>query len=138
MTFVNPSSLSRSLTTYCGAMQMTGFFASRIVVVSGGGLSPSAQSRVATLPNRAVEAPQHPANSKSRRFVYIGTSSKSPLTVALPGAEHRADVFCVDLKAPLARKIPRPRIKRTRHYRAPRTEFNPKPTTRCPKKLRKY
>src|SRR6516225_450148 len=99
MTFVNPSSFSRSLTTYCGAMQMVGFFASRIVVVSGG-LSPWALSRGATPQNSAVEAAQHPANSKSRRFVCIGTSSTSPLTVALPGAEHRADVFCVDLKGP--------------------------------------
>jgi hypothetical protein len=82
--FVNPSALSRSLTTYCGAMQMVGFFARRIVVVSGGGSGPSALSLVATVPNRAVEAAaQNPANSKSRRFVFIGTSSKSPLTVAL-------------------------------------------------------
>ena len=65
-----PSSFSRSLTTYCGAMQMVGFFASRIVVVSGG-LSPWALSRVATPQNSAVEAAQHPANSKSRRFVCI-------------------------------------------------------------------
>src|SRR6516165_4574165 len=107
--FVIPSAFSRSLTTYCGAMQMVGFFARRIVVVSGGGLAPSAQSRVATVPNRAVEAPQHPANSKSRRFVCIGTSSKSPLTVAFPGSEYLAELFCVDPKTPLARKIPRPR-----------------------------
>src|SRR6516164_10878181 len=54
-------------------MQMVGFFARRIVVVSGGGSDPSARSRVATVQNRAVEAAQHPANSKSRRFVCIGT-----------------------------------------------------------------
>src|SRR5262249_33400505 len=79
-------------------MQMVGFFARRIVVVSGGGSGPSALSRAATLQNRAVEAAQAPATSKSRRFVCIGTSSKSPQTVALPGAECRVDVICADLK----------------------------------------
>ena len=49
------------------------------MVVSGGGLRPSALSRAAMLQTRAVEAAQHPANSKSRRFVCIGASSKSPL-----------------------------------------------------------
>jgi hypothetical protein len=58
-------------------MQMTGFFARRIVVVSGGGLAPSAQSRVATLQNSAVEAAQDPANSKLRRFVCIGASQNA-------------------------------------------------------------
>src|ERR1700682_1983838 len=67
-------------------MQMVGFFARRIVVVSGGGLGPSALSRVATLQTRVVEAAQHPANSKSRRFVCIGASSKCP---------HRFDDVCV-------------------------------------------
>src|SRR5437667_3254754 len=90
-------------------MQMTGFFARRIVVVSGGGLTPSALSLAATLQNRAEEAAQHPANTKSRRFVCIGTSSKSPQMAGLPGAERRADVFCADPKAPLTAKIPRPR-----------------------------
>src|SRR3981189_1765532 len=89
-------------------MQMVGFFARRIEVVSGGGLDPSALSRAATLQTRAVEAAQHPANSKSRRFVCIGASSKLPLTV-VGGPHVGAEVFCVDLKAPPARKIPRPR-----------------------------
>src|SRR5689334_20854467 len=79
-------------------MQMVGFFASRIVVVSGGGLSPSALSRAATLQNSAVEAPQHPAISKSRRFVCIGTSSKSVLTVGSGGAECRSTCFAWTLR----------------------------------------
>src|SRR5262249_21476954 len=72
-------------------MQMVGFFARRIVLVSGGGSGPSALSRAVTLQNRAVEAAQAPANSKSRRFLGIGTSSKSRLTIALRGAERWAD-----------------------------------------------
>src|SRR6516162_8006561 len=67
------------------AMQMVGFFASRIVVVSGG-LSPWALSRAATPQNSAVEAAQHPANSKSRRFVCIrGAPRKLVLTVRSGG-----------------------------------------------------
>src|SRR6516164_6996538 len=84
-------------------MQMVGFFARRIVVVSGGGLAPSALSRVATLQNSTLEAAQHPATSKSRRFVCIGTSSKSPNGGA-PGSRTSGRRVLRGPKAPLARR----------------------------------
>src|SRR6516225_6411347 len=77
--FVIPSAASRSLITYCGATQMLALFERRIVVVSGGGSVASALSRAAALQNKAVEAAHAPANSKSRRFACIRTSSNGEL-----------------------------------------------------------
>src|SRR6185369_1501624 len=82
-------------------MQMPSFFERRIVVISGGGLDSSAPSRAAMLPTSAAEAPQAPANSKSRRFACIGTSSKYAWRW-LQRAERRADA-----SRPTSRTIPR-------------------------------
>jgi hypothetical protein len=44
------------------------------------------------LQSSGVEAAQHPANNKSRRFVCIGTSSKT--LELLPGADSQAEAIC--------------------------------------------
>src|SRR6266849_4469338 len=73
-----------------------------------GGLGSSALSRAAALQNRAVEAAQAPANSNSRRFVCIGTSSKSPeMNGGTSGGRTSGRRMLRGPQGPLATKIPR-------------------------------
>src|SRR6516162_9228147 len=68
---VKPSTRSNSSLTYCGARQIAGIFAMRMVVVSS---APSAASDLAQAPN--PPRPAAPANAalvRNRRRLWIGT-----------------------------------------------------------------